>query len=52
MVSAILHRVAHWLGLNYGRVETWHDEDRLLVGFRCTSCGRIEDVHERDGDLL
>jgi hypothetical protein len=40
------HRMAHWVGCNHGRVETWHSEDGcLMVGFRC-SCGELSNVSE------
>lgn len=38
-MKRIFHRIAHWIGWNCGRVETWHDKTgRLMVGFRC-ECG-------------
>lgn len=40
----IRHRIAHWLGWNCGRVETWWAGDRLMVGFRC-ECGKLQGIH-------
>lgn len=41
------HRVAHWLGWNEGRVESWwEDGTHLKVGFRCRTCGQFSGVHE------
>jgi hypothetical protein len=48
----VIHRIAHFLRLNLGRVETWFDEGRLMVGFRCATCGALSHVHERDSDIL
>lgn len=46
LVRWLFHRLAHRLGFNLGRVETWHDTGRLMIGFRCSSCGYVESVHE------
>jgi hypothetical protein len=36
------HRLAHSLGWTTGQVETWWcPASRLMVGFRCTVCGRL-----------
>lgn len=50
---SIWHRVTHWLGWNFGTVETWwthgpleHHENRLMVGFRCAGCGQLRGVRE------
>lgn len=52
-IDRMMHRLAHWLGLNFGRVETWFSSDgRLMVAFRCAACGSLSHVHERDGDIL
>lgn len=46
------HPLAHRLGYNEGTVITWHEDDeqsdykRLMVGFRCLTCGCIEGAHE------
>ena len=47
------HPLAHRLGYNEGTVTTWFEDDdqqtdykRLMVGFRCLSCDRVEGVHE------
>lgn len=49
----MMHRIAHWLGWNLGRVETWFtDCGKLMVGFRCAECGELAHAHERDGDVL
>ena len=43
---AVRHRIAHLFGWNLGRVETWWDGDVLMVGFKCSDCGKIEGAHE------
>lgn len=46
----LMHDVAHLLGWNHGRVETWWDPDcltgRLMVGFKCAKCGRVTGAQE------
>jgi hypothetical protein len=40
------HRLAHYLGWTTGQVETWWcPANRLMVGFRCTVCGRLGSIH-------
>lgn len=46
MMVRLLHWLAHALRWNYGRVETWHERGRLMVGFRCDGCGQLQDAHE------
>ena len=48
--GAVMKKAAHWLahkfGMNLGQVETWWQDQRLMVGFRCDGCGLLEHVHE------
>lgn len=44
---SILHRLAHLFGVNSGRVHSWHEGEKIMVGFRCEGCNTIEGVHER-----
>ena len=37
------HKFAHLMGWNMGRVETWWENDQLMVGFRC-ECGILSDA--------
>jgi len=49
-IHRLLHRLAHILGLNGGKVETWYDSDgTLMIGFRCAGCGRMQNVSHRRG---
>ena len=41
-----IHWIAHKMGTNTGQVETWWQDKRLMIGFRCDGCGSIEHVHE------
>jgi len=42
------HRLAHFLGLNGGHVETYWDENGVLwVGFRCDGCGELSHEQRR-----
>ena len=55
MVRRLLHRIAHLLACNYGTVETWREPDcvdgKLMVGFRCSGCGKLSGVSEVNYDL-
>ena len=42
----MLHRIAHWLGWNRGRVVSWTDEGRTRVGFMCAGCGRTSGIED------
>jgi hypothetical protein len=46
LMEKLLHFFTHWFGWNKGHVETWYEGDRLLVGFQCESCGKIEGISE------
>ena len=53
-MSRLLHKLAHFFGWNTGDVYVfWHGE-RLMVGFKCDGCGKMQGVHEsvttRNGD--
>lgn len=46
-MTRLLHTLAHWFGWNHGTVESWWRKDgTLMIGFRCSGCGRISGVHE------
>jgi hypothetical protein len=40
------HLLAHMLGNNAGRVTTWRESGRLMVGIQCKTCGKVDDAHE------
>lgn len=45
----LLHKIAHLLGWQEGRVETWFENgntDDLMVGFRCHHCGELSGVQK------
>ena len=42
----MIHRLAHLLGWNFGKVETWWEGNKLMVGFRCAGCGKLEGISE------
>lgn len=49
----LIHWFAHRLGWNGGRVETWFTNDRrLMVGFRCSGCGKVSGIEEVDEEAL
>lgn len=45
-VKRVKHTLAHWLNLNDGEVEARWEGDKLMVGFRCHGCGRLQGVHQ------
>lgn len=50
IMQRIRHRLAHILGTNTGKVETWWEPDpctgKLMVGFRCDGCKELQGVDE------
>jgi hypothetical protein len=51
-VRIILHRLAHLFMLNRGNPWSWWEIDllkdsrRLMMAFRCSTCGDLSHVHE------
>lgn len=46
MIKKILHKIAHKFGLNYGLCHSFYDDKgRLMMGFVCSTCGKIEHIH-------
>lgn len=45
-VKRLLHRIAHRLERNTGKVWTSWVGDRLMVGFQCDVCGQIDGVSD------
>jgi len=43
------HRLAHLLGWNLGRPETFYDDGVLYVCFRCDGCGQRKYVEPYHG---
>lgn len=39
------HRLAHLMGWNTGKIESWFKDGAIMVGFRCATCGKLEGVH-------
>jgi hypothetical protein len=46
MIRRLFHLLAHLGGWNLGVPEVWTSGGRLLIGFRCTGCGKLQDVAE------
>ena len=44
LLCAAWHRVEHFFGWNTGDVETWWENERLKVGFRCNKCRKLSGV--------
>lgn len=47
----MIHRLAHWLGWNLGRVETWTENHRTFVAFRCSRCGRLSGAEDITAEI-
>ncbi len=45
-MKSLLHRLAHLFNMYYGEVVTRLDGDKVIVGFRCDTCGRVDGEHE------
>ena len=43
-IFVFLHQIAHKLGWYPGYVTTWWEGDTLMVGYRCSECGKIEGI--------
>lgn len=42
----LAHHVAHWRGLNEGRIVSALDRrGNVWIGFRCTACGQVAGIH-------
>jgi hypothetical protein len=50
IIRKLIHLIAHLAGWNRGMVETWWEDKKLMVGFRC-DCGELMGVHESHNDL-
>ena len=44
-LSDIKHKIAHKFHWNFGRVKTWHEDNRLMSGFKCDKCGKMSSIH-------
>lgn len=42
----MIHRLRHLIGWYYGQVYTWYDDNILMIGFKCDTCGCIDGVHK------
>ena len=44
MIKKIIHWLAHLFRCNTGEVVMWWEGGVLMVGFKCSGCGEIQDV--------
>lgn len=44
MIKKIIHRIAHIFHCNKGEIVVWWEGGFLMVGFKCSGCGEIQDV--------
>lgn len=55
VLKRIRHRLAHLTGWNLGKVEVWWtrgEPKRLMVGFRCSGCGKLMSISPCHGTHL
>lgn len=49
-IKRILHALAHALRINSSSVESWMEDSssgsKLMIGYRCTLCGRLDSIGE------
>lgn len=43
-MKKILHKIAHSLNWNYGRPDAFYDGDKLMMSFKCDTCGKRSDI--------
>ena len=46
LLLKICHMFAHLCSWNFGHVETWYEGEKLMVGFKCDTCGKMTGIHE------
>ena len=47
-MKKILHKIAHLLNWNYGVCDSFYEDGKLMMSFKCTGCGERSGVHEID----
>lgn len=47
-MGKIKHFIAHLLGWNYGLPHAYHEDDKLMMSFKCSGCGRLSSIHPCD----
>jgi len=45
-LAGIPHRIEHAFGWNTGTCESHWDGDRLMMSFRCGTCGKLQGTHD------
>jgi hypothetical protein len=48
----LLHRIAHLLRWNTGKVVSWTHGGRTVIAFRCSGCGRVQDAFSPNIDAV
>ena len=49
MIKKIRHAIAHFLGMNYGKPDSFYQDDKLMMSFLCTGCRERSSIHPIDG---
>lgn len=51
-MKKIIHKIAHLLGWNEGRIVSATMDEKVVIGFRCDFCGEVSGVHTVNPELL
>ena len=44
-MKQLLHKIAHFLGWNYGVPYSFYKEEKLMMSWKCFGCGKLEYIH-------
>ena len=47
-MKKIIHKIAHILNLNYGVAYSFYEQDKLMMSFKCSTCGELSGIHPID----
>jgi len=45
-MKEILHKIAHLFNLQQGICDAYYEENKLMMSFKCTTCGKRDGIHE------
>jgi len=44
-MTKMIHKIAHWLGWNYGVPYSFYEDEKLMMSWKCSGCGKLEGIH-------
>lgn len=47
-MKKLLHKLAHLFGKQHGKAFSFYDGDKLMMSFKCSTCGDMTGVHQVD----